>query len=153
MITADAMRTQAATAVWTDFPAAAQVLQVRRTRTIKDPRSKGGNGSGSARKTTVEVVYLTCSLPADQAQPQALADRVQGHRGTENRLHRIQDATLDEDRHQPRTAGGPQVMATLRSAATSLIRLTHGPTSPIATTRSLAGHPGQASRLLTQPPT
>lgn len=45
-------------------------------------------------------------------------------------------------------------MAALRSAATSLIRLTHGPTSPIATTaRSPARHPGQAIRLLTQPPT
>ena len=44
-------------------------------------------------------------------------------------------------------------MATLRSAATSLIRLAHGPTSPIATTRSPASHPGQVIALLTQPPT
>lgn len=43
-------------------------------------------------------------------------------------------------------------MAALRGAATSLIRLTRGPTSPIATTRSPARHPGQTIRLLTQPP-
>ena len=41
---------------WVDFPGAAQVLQVRRTRTTKDRRSTGNNGGGSVKRTTVEVV-------------------------------------------------------------------------------------------------
>ncbi|WP_256695080.1 ISAs1 family transposase, partial [Actinomyces oris] len=41
---------------WVDFPGAAQVVQVRRTRTTKDRRSTGNNGGGSAKRTTVEVV-------------------------------------------------------------------------------------------------
>ena len=42
---------------WVDFPGAAQVVQVRRTRTTKDRRSTGNNGGDSAKRTTVEVVY------------------------------------------------------------------------------------------------
>lgn len=41
---------------WVDFPGAAQVVQVRRTRTTKDRRSTGKNGGGSVKRTTVEVV-------------------------------------------------------------------------------------------------
>ena len=59
---------------WVDFPAAAQVLQVRRTRTIKGRKH-------------VEVAYLICSLPMEQAQPEQVAAWVQGHWGIENRLH------------------------------------------------------------------
>ena len=59
---------------WVDFPAAAQVLQVQRTRTIKGRKH-------------VEVAYLICSLPMEQAQPEQVAAWVQGHWGIENRLH------------------------------------------------------------------
>ena len=59
---------------WVDFPAAAQVLQVRHTRTIKGRKH-------------VEVAYLICSLPMEQAQPEQVAAWVQGHWGIENRLH------------------------------------------------------------------
>ena len=45
---------------WVDFPAAALVVQVRRTRTIKGRRH-------------VEVAYLICSLPMEQAQPEQVA--------------------------------------------------------------------------------
>ena len=71
-----------------DFPAAAQVVQVRRTRTTKDRRSAGNNGSASAKRTTVEVVYLVCSLPMGQAQPEQVAAWVRGHWKIDNRLHR-----------------------------------------------------------------
>ena len=70
-----------------DFPGAAQVVQVRRTRTTKDRRSAGKNGGGSAKRTTVEVVYLVCSLPMGQAQPEQVAAWVRGHWKIENRLH------------------------------------------------------------------
>jgi len=58
---------------WVDFPGAVQVVQVRRTRTTKDRRSAGKNGRGSVKRTTVEVVYLVCSLPMGQAQPEQVA--------------------------------------------------------------------------------
>lgn len=66
-----------------DFPGAAQVLQVQRTRT-----TKGGK--------YVEVVYLICSLPMEQAQPEQVAARVQGHWKIENRLHWVRDVVFDQ---------------------------------------------------------
>jgi len=95
---------------WVDFPAAAQVLQVRRTRIIKGRRH-------------IEVVYVICSLPMTQAPPATIAAWIQGHWCIENKLHWVRDVTFDEDRHQLRTGHGPQVMATLRNTAISLIRL------------------------------
>jgi len=126
---------------WVDFPAAAQVLQIRRTRTIKGRKH-------------VEVAYLICSLPMEQAQPEQVAAWVQGHWGIENRLHWVRDVVFDEDRHQLRTANGPEIMAALRNLTISLIRLTHGPGAGIAsTTRSLSRQPKRAIKLITQPST
>ena len=126
---------------WVDFPGSAQVVQVRRTRTVKG-------------RKRVEVVYLVCSLPMTDAQPEAIAAWIQGHWGIENRLHWVRDVIFDEDRHQLRTRNGPQVMATLRNLAISLIRLFHGTGTSIAsTTRSLSRQPKRAIRLLTQTPT
>ena len=90
---------------WVDFPAAAQVLQVRCTRTIKSRKH-------------VEVVYLICSLSMPDAQPEQVAAWIQGHWGIENRLHWVRDVIFDEDRHQLRTANGPEIMAALRNLAT-----------------------------------
>ena len=59
---------------WVDFPGSAQVVQVRRTRTVKG-------------RKRVEVVYLVCSLPMTDAQPEQVAAWVRGHWGIENRLH------------------------------------------------------------------
>ena len=139
---------------WADLPGAAQVVQVRRTRTTKDRRSAGKNADGSARRTTVEVVYLVCSLPMGQAQPEQVAAWVRGHWKLENRLHWVRDVVLDEDHHQLRTANGPENMAALRNLAISLIRLFHGPSACIASaTRSLSRQPERAIKLLTQPTT
>lgn len=96
---------------WVEFAGAAQVAQLRRTVTR--------NG-----KKTVEVVYLITSADHAQAPPATLATWVQGHWGIENRLHWVRDVTYDEDRSQVRTGNAPQVMATLRSTAISLMRLT-----------------------------
>lgn len=95
---------------WVDWPGAAQVLQVRRTRNVK------------GRKTT-EVVYAICSVPMTTAQPRVVASWIQGHWAIENALHWVRDVVFDEDRHQLRTGNGPQVMATLRNTAISLLRL------------------------------
>lgn len=95
---------------WIEFPGAAQIIQLRRTRTIK------------GRKTT-EVVYAICSLDMISAPPTTVATWIQGHWGIENALHWVRDVTFDEDRHQLRTGSGPQIMATLRNTAISLLRL------------------------------
>ena len=95
---------------WIDFAGATQIAQLRRTVT------KNG-------KKTVEVVYLITSADHHAASPAILAAWVQGHWGIENRLHWVRDVTYDEDRSQVRTGNAPQVMATLRSTAISLLRL------------------------------
>lgn len=102
----------------------------------------------------VEVVYLICSLPMDQAQPETVTAWVQGYWGIENRLHWVRDVVFDEDHHQLRTANGPEIMAALRNLAINLIRLFHGIRAAIAsTTRSLSRHPKRAIRLITHPTT
>ena len=95
---------------WIDFPGAAQIIQLRRTRTTKGRR-------------TIEVVYAICSLDMIAAPPATVATWIKGHWGIENALHWVRDVTFDEDRHQLRTGKGPQVMATLRNTAISLLRL------------------------------
>jgi len=95
---------------WIDFPGAAQIIQLRRTRTIKG-------------RKTIEVVYAICSLDMIAAPPATVATWIQGHWGIENGLHWVRDVVFDEDRHQLRTGNGPQVMATLRNTAISVLRL------------------------------
>ena len=96
---------------WVEFAGATQIAQLRRTVTR--------NG-----KKTVEVVYLITSADHHQAPPATLAAWIRGHWGIENRLHWVRDVTYDEDRSQVRTGNGPQVMATLRNTAISLLRPT-----------------------------
>ena len=54
-----------------DFPGAAQVVRIRRTRTV--------NKRGGGRRRTTEVVHLICSLPMDQARPEAVTSWTRGH--------------------------------------------------------------------------
>ena len=89
---------------WVDFPAAAQVLQVRRTRTTKGRK---------ASSRSVEVVYLICSLPMTDARPETVAVWIRRHWGIENRLHWVRDVVFDEDRHQLRTRNGSEIMTAL----------------------------------------
>lgn len=133
---------------WIDFPGAAQILQIRRTRTT----SNRASGQKKLKRTT-EVVYLICSVPMEQAQPQTVAAWARGHWGIENRLHWVRDVVFNEDHHQLRTANGPHTMATLRNLAINLIRLFHGPNTPIAaTTRNMTRRPQRAINLLTHTP-
>ena len=119
---------------WIDFPGAAQVIRIRRTRTV--------NKRGGGRRTTTEVAHLICSLPMTDAPPELVASWARGHWTIENRLHWVRDVVFDEDRHQLRTRNGPQIMAALRNLAISLIRLLHGATASIAaTTRAIGQTP------------
>ncbi|WP_186526230.1 ISAs1 family transposase [Leekyejoonella antrihumi] len=94
---------------WVDVPGAAQIAQVRRTRTIK----------GDKR---TEVVYVICSLGMTDAPAANVAAWIQGHWAIES-MHWVRDMVFDEERHQLRTGSGPQIMATLRNTAVNLLRL------------------------------
>ena len=100
---------------WITFEGAAQVAQLRRTTWRK--KSKG-----SAKRKSVEVVYLITSADHRTAPPLVLAGWVRQHWGIENKLHHVRDVTYDEDRSQVRTGSAPQVMATLRNTAIGLLR-------------------------------
>ena len=83
-----------------------------------------------------------------QHQPGAVGPRrIQGHWGIENRLHWVRDVTFDEDRSQVRTGNAPQVMATMRNTAISLLRLA-GVTSIAKGLRHHARHPDEAITCL-----
>jgi predicted transposase YbfD/YdcC len=98
------------------FPGAVQVLQLTR----KTRRHRGD-------RLHTEVVYAVTSLSSRDAHANQIADWLRGHWAIENKLHYVRDVTFDEDRSQNRTAGGPQVMATLRNLAISLLRLNDEP--------------------------
>lgn len=82
------------------------------------------------------------SLSPAQAAPARLLALVRAHWTIENRLHWVRDVTFDEDRSQVRRGAGPQVMATLRNLAISLLRLAGAPL--IAPALRHAGWAGQA---------
>jgi hypothetical protein len=94
------------------FPHARQVLVLDRHTT---------DLAGGHPRT--EIVYGITSLNAARADPARLAWLVRGHWEIENRLHWVRDVTFDEDRSQVRAGHGPQVMASLRNLAVSLLRL------------------------------
>lgn len=66
---------------------------------------------------------MICSLSMTDAPPVTVAAWIQGRWCIENHLHWVRDVILDGNRHQLRLGYGPQVMATLRNTAISLLRL------------------------------
>lgn len=124
---------------YTAWPGAQQVFRIeRQVTTIK---------TGVAR---TEVVYGITSLPPVRATPEQLLHLVRDHWRIENRSHWVRDVTFAEDASLVRVGAIPQVMASLRTTAIGLIRLS-GTTRIIATCRRLAAHPASAVALLTQP--
>jgi predicted transposase YbfD/YdcC len=119
---------------WITFAAAQQIAQIRRTTT-------------RAGKKSVEVVYVITSADHRAASPATLAAWVQGHWGVENRAHWVRDVTFDEDRSRVRTGNGPQVMASLRNTAISLLRL-NGATNIAAAQRHHAANPSRPINLV-----
>jgi predicted transposase YbfD/YdcC len=117
---------------WIEFDGAAKVAQLRRTVTR--------NG-----KKTVEVVYLITS--DRNADPATLAAWVRGHWEIENRLHWVRDVTYQEDKSLVRTGNAPQVMASLRSLAISLLRI-DGHANIAAANRHHARDPQRTLKLL-----
>jgi predicted transposase YbfD/YdcC len=92
-----------------NFPHVAQVFLIERTVTVKG-------------KTTYQAMLYITSLTAEQANPADLLAHVRQHWGIEV-LHWIRDVTFQEDASRIRTGNTPRVMATLRNAVVSLLRI------------------------------
>ena len=90
-----------------DWPGAAQVMRVERTRNIRG-------------KATTEIAYYVTSLPPAQASVARLLDLNRSHWGVENRLHWRRDVSMSEDRSPGRA--GARVMAGLRNLVLSMLR-------------------------------
>ncbi|MCM3885210.1 ISAs1 family transposase [Frankia sp. R82] len=116
-----------------NFPHAVQAIQITRRRSL--------NGG----PTTTETIHAITSLPTHQASPVLLADLARDHWSVENRLHWVRDVTYDEDHHHARTGNTPQVMASLRNLAISILRLSG--TTNIA--QALRHHARRPERPLT----
>jgi predicted transposase YbfD/YdcC len=70
-----------------------------------------------------EYAWMITSATPERAQAADLHDYTRDHWGIENKSHYVRDTTWREDAHQARTGSGPQVMATFRNLAASLLRL------------------------------
>jgi hypothetical protein len=95
-----------------DFPYAAQVYFLHRYTTDlhgKELRS--------------EFAYGISSLSPEKGQPARLLELNRQHWSIENKVHWVRDVTFDEDRSRIRKKAGPQVMATLRNLAISMLRM------------------------------
>ena len=100
--------------------------------------------SGAVREQTV---WGVTSLSAAEATPDRLLSLARGHWHIENRSHWVRDVTFDEDRSQVRIGNIPQVMASFRNTAISLMRLA-GHRNVAAACRQFAAKPAEAIKLL-----
>nr|WP_245658988.1 ISAs1 family transposase [Microtetraspora malaysiensis] len=96
---------------------------------------------------TKEFAIVVTSRAADRLDAVGLDRYTRGHWGVENLEHRCRDTVWDEDARQAYTGNGPQVMATLRNLALSLIRRT-GVTEITRTVQSIGRDPMRALRLI-----
>ncbi|EFH83823.1 ISAs1 family transposase [Ktedonobacter racemifer] len=119
-----------------DWPLIEQVAELTRTVTVR----KTG-------KTSHEVVYLITPLTALEASPQRLLALVRGHWSIENSSHYVRDMTFGEDRSRLRSGQAPQILATFRNLAITLIHR-QGSSQIAATRRHFASHPHLAFRFL-----
>ena len=110
-------------------PAAVESAPVSRLRQVPDRRAERG-----LRHPLVVILALT----ADHTTPAELATFVRGQWMIEA-VHQIHDTTYAEDASRVRIGHTPRTMATLRSLATSLLRLT-GWGNIAEATRHMAAH-------------
>lgn len=106
------IRTSSELKGYIDFPYAEQVFFVHRITTDLQ-----GNPLRS------ELSYGISSLTRGKAEPARLLQFNRNHWSIENGIHWVRDVTFDEDRSRVRKNGGPQVMATLRNLAISVLRM------------------------------
>jgi len=102
---------------------------------------------GNPLRKRNETVYGITSLTTWRANPADVLAVNRGHGGIENREHHVRDVTFDEDRSQVRTGSSPQIMATMRNIAISLLRLA-GWTNIKQATEKMSRHLDQVLTLL-----
>ena len=90
-----------------------------------------------------EEAYAITSLDERRASAQELMKLWREHWHIENKLHYVRDVTYKEDKSQVRKGKIPQVMAALRNAAITLMRV-EGATNIAAACRRYAAQPGLA---------
>jgi predicted transposase YbfD/YdcC len=113
-------------------------------------------GAGHKRRITEaersRVITLACyaitSLTVTQATHAQLSAATRGHRGIEDRLHRVFDMDFDEDRSQVLTASGPRIMASLLATLASPSCSWPGEASIIAALRYHARQPSRPLRMI-----
>ena len=86
-------------------------------------------------------------MPRHQVNAARLLDLNRHHWTIENGVFYVRDETLGEDRSRIRTRSGPQVMAALRNAALSLLRMT-GSTNISASLRDCSWNIQLVKKLL-----
>jgi predicted transposase YbfD/YdcC len=126
------LRASTALQGYLDWPGHQQVLEMRRTVTHK-----------RTGETRCEVAHAITSLGRERATAQQLLEMWRAHWHIENRLHWVRDVTFDEDRSQVRAGHAPQVMATLRNIAISMLRIC-GAENLAAACRRYAAQPALA---------
>jgi predicted transposase YbfD/YdcC len=94
-----------------DFPQARRVARIRRDRYDAD-----------GCLVSKEIVHAVTSLGKEKADAGRLAGIARGQWGIES-LHWVRDTAYDEDASTGYAGNGPQVMATLRNLAISLLYL------------------------------
>lgn len=104
------LQTSTRLAQTSDWPHLAQVCRLVRTT-----RCQGVE--------TVEIDYAMTSVPREQANAATLLTWWRGHWGIENRSHYVRDVALDEDACRIRQGNAPQILAALRNAIVSMLRL------------------------------
>ena len=131
-------RLKASTAMqgYSDWPGLGQVLKMERKITNKR--------TGAVRE---EEAYAITSLDERRASGEQLLKLWREHWHIENRLHYVRDVTYKEDHSQVKTGAIPQVMAALRNAVISLMRVA-GATNIAAACRKYAAQPGLAMTAL-----
>jgi predicted transposase YbfD/YdcC len=122
-----------------DWPGATQGFRLERI-TWRCPR----RGAPRYQRSTV---YGITSLPRGRAGAARLQELTRGHWGIENRSHWVRDCLFGEDASQVATGAVARVMAALRTAAISVLRLQQEPNLARAR-RRLQAHPEQCLALL-----
>jgi predicted transposase YbfD/YdcC len=92
-----------------DFPQVTRVARIRRD---------GHDSDGCL--VSKEIIHAVTSLDAKKADAEALAGIARGQWGIES-VHWVRDTAWDEDANTGYAGNGPQVMATLRNLAVSLL--------------------------------
>lgn len=117
---------------YSDWPGLRRVLKMERKITIKR--------TGVERQ---EEAYAITSLDEGRASAAELLKLWREHWHIENKLHYVRDVTYKEDQSQVRKGKIPEVMAALRNAAITLMRVA-GATNIAAACRRYAAQPGLA---------